>query len=83
MDLSVNKSAKEFMRAKFREWYASEVQKQFDNGVKSITPVDLRMSTMKPLGARWLHNLFNYLEDQDSIVTNGFKHAGIVDCLSL
>ena len=28
MDLSVNKAAKEFMRSRFSEWYATEVQKQ-------------------------------------------------------
>ena len=54
MDLSVNKSVKEFMRNKFQEWYASEVQKQLDQGVEEYTPVDLRVSIMKPLGACWL-----------------------------
>ena len=46
MDLSVNKPA---MQEKFREWYSVKVQKQFDN---TVTPVDLRMSVMKPLGAK-------------------------------
>ena len=50
MDLSVNKSVKEFMRNKFQQWYASEVEKQLDQGVEH-GPVDLRMSVMKPLGA--------------------------------
>ena len=47
MDLSVNKPAKEFMRRKFQEWYAIEVQKQLDQGATDVTPVDLRMSIMK------------------------------------
>ena len=29
MDLSINQAAKEFMHSRFREWYATELQKQF------------------------------------------------------
>ena len=50
MDIGVNKSAKEFMRNKFSQWYASEVEKQLEHGGE-ITPVDLKMSIMKQLGA--------------------------------
>ena len=77
MDLSMNKPAKEFMRRKFQEWYAIEVQKQLDQGATDITPVDLRMSIMKPLGAKWLVSLYDYFKTNDSIVLNGFKAAGI------
>ena len=51
MDLSVNKSAKDFMSAKFSEWDASEVQKQLDSS-QELTAVHLHLSIMKPLGAR-------------------------------
>ena len=37
MDLSLNKAAKDFMRQKFREWYATEVQKQLDDGATLIS----------------------------------------------
>ena len=77
IDLSVNKPAKEFMRRKFQEWYTIEVQKQLDQGATDITPVDLRMSIMKPLGAKWLVSLYDYFKTNDSIVLNGFKAAGI------
>lgn len=40
------------MRSQFREWYTTEVQKHLDDGAEQITPVNLKMSTMKPLGAR-------------------------------
>ena len=62
MDVSVNKSVKEFMQTKFREWYLTQVQHQLDEGAK-ISPVDLKMSTMKPLGARWLVSLYDYLKE--------------------
>lgn len=71
MDLSVNRAAKEFMRKRFSEWYADKVQKQLDTGVPAN--VDLKMSTMKPLGARWLISLFDYLKNNNSIIKNGFK----------
>ena len=77
MDLSINKEAKDFMRNKFREWYATQDQDQLQEG-EDITPVDLRMSIMKPLGARWLISLFDYLKGQPSIIENGFKAAGML-----
>ena len=83
MDLSVNKAAKEFMRSKFQQWYADEVQKQLDKGAEEHTPVDLKMSIMKPLGARWLVSLHDYLQENDSIMKNGFKAAGVVNFCSM
>ena len=77
MDLSVNKAAKDFQHKKFREWYTTEVQKQLDDGATHISPVDLRMSVMKPLGSRWLVSLYDYIRDHKAIVLNGFKAAGI------
>ena len=72
MDLSVNKSVKDFMRAKFSEWYAPEVQKQLDSS-QELTPVHLRLSIMKPLGARCLLSLYDFLKSIKSIIVNGFK----------
>ena len=54
-----------------------------DQGVQELTPTDLRMSIMKPLGACWLVSLHDYLKDHSSIISNGFKAAGIVDFLSV
>ena len=74
MDLSINESVKEFMRSKFRDWYSAQVQHQLDKG-EEISPVGIKLSTMKPLGARWLVSLYDYIS---SIVENGFKAAGIL-----
>ena len=78
VDLSVNKSVKEFMRSKFKEWYAAQVLKQLDEGADNIAPVDLKLSTLKLLGAQWLISMYDYLKEHDSIVINGFKAAGIL-----
>ena len=74
MDLSINESVKELMRSKFRDSYSAQVQRQLDKG-EEISPVGIKLSTMKPLGARWLVSLYDYIS---SIVQNGFKTAGIL-----
>ena len=71
MSTCINKAAKDFMRSKFREWYATQVQQQLHEG-EDIAPVDLRMSIMKPLGAHWLVSLYDYLKEHPSIIQNGF-----------
>ena len=49
-----------------------------DEGASQISPVDLRMSIMKPLGARWLVSLYDYIKEHNSLILNGFKAAGIL-----
>jgi len=44
-------------------------------------PVDLRISVMKPLGAKWLVDLYDYLKDKPEIIKNGFKEAGLLECV--
>ena len=63
LDLSVNKAAKEFLR------------KQFN--VKPMQSIDLRLSVVKPLGARWMISLYDYFKAKPEIIKNGFKEAGI------
>ena len=81
LDLSLNKAAKDFLRRKFREWYAKQVCVQLD-GAQNI-PVDLRLSILKPLGAEWIESLYKYIQDNPSIVKNGFKAAGILEATSV
>ena len=76
LDLSVNKPAKDFMRSKFQDWYGKMICQQLENNTDD--PIDLRLSIMKPLSARWIIELFAYLSANPSI---GFKAAGIIDCL--
>ena len=79
LDLSVNKTAKDFLRKCFQKWYALQVCSQLE-GKTSKEPVDLRLSVMKPLGAKWLVELNDYMKGKPDIIKNGFKEAGILNC---
>lgn len=81
LDLSINKAAKEFLRNQFQQWYASQVCLQLE-GKAEMEPIDLRMSIIKPLGAKWLVSLYDYLKSKPSMIINGFIEAGIIDCVT-
>ena len=78
LDVSVNKAAKEFLRSQFQEWYSEQICQQLQRGETALQPVDLRMSVVKPLGAKWLMNLYDYMKQKPDIIRNGFRHAGII-----
>lgn len=80
LDLSVNKSAKDFMKSKFQEWYSSVIEKQLQDDIEE--EVDMRLSVMKPLSAKWTIELYDYFLSRPDIIINGFRAAGIVDILS-
>ena len=50
LDLSVNKSAKDFLRGKFQHWYSDKIFDQYEDG-STLQPVTFPMHVMKPLGA--------------------------------
>ena len=77
LDLSVNKAAKEFLRRKFHEWYAKQVCLQLEQNAKHSS-VDLRLSIVKPLGAQWMVELYDYLKGKPDIIRYGFKEAGLL-----
>ena len=61
--VSVNKSAKCYLREKFSSWYAEEVKQQIDAGKQAAeVQVDMRLSVMKEMSAKWLEGLYDHLE---------------------
>ena len=66
----------------FQDWYAKELQSQLHDQSAEAVPIDLKMGVMKPLSAKWIASLFSYFKSKPSIIRNGFKEAGIVNCLS-
>ncbi len=59
LDLSVNKPAKEQMRRKFQDWYGEIICKQLEDKVEEL--VDMRLSIVKPLSAKWIIDTCDYL----------------------
>ncbi len=82
LDLSVNKPAKNFLQNKFQEWYSKQVASKLSDDKQEIEPVDLRLSVVKPLGAKWMIELFDHFKQHPEIIRNGFSAAGIKECLN-
>ena len=53
LDLSVNRSAKAFLKREFQNWYAEELSKKVNDAIDDdeIEPVDLSSARMKCVGA--------------------------------
>ena len=45
--------------------------------------IDLQLIVMKPLGVKWVIELYNYLKGKPDIIMNGFREAGILDCVKV
>ena len=81
LDVSVNRAAKQFLRKKFENWYADNIVAQKDSS-KVLEPVDMRLAIVKPIAAKWMISLYDYLVAHPDIIRNGFKHVGITDFLA-
>lgn len=66
MDLSVNKSAKEFLRLQLQNWYSKKISERIPvaTSPSGITPVNLKLSVMKPVEAKWMMKLFDYFKSR-------------------
>ena len=78
LDLSVNKPAKDYLRKQFHTLYAAKVKDQLESGKNpDEVRVDVKMTVIKEVGARWLVSLYDYLLNNPDICSNGFAKAGI------
>ena len=71
LDLTVNAKFKFIMKELFIEWYAAKVDGNPD------TVVDLALSVVKPLHAKWLINAMSQLTERRSLIQSGFTKAGL------
>ena len=83
LDLNVNSHAKTFLKEKFQQWCAQQVQKELDSG-RIIYQVDIetRLSIMKPTHARWIIRLYDKFRNSDEMVINAFQMASITEALT-
>ena len=61
LDLSVNKPCKDFMRKKFIEWYSTKFCEALEQTNNPRPKIDLRLSTLKPIGAEWMKLFVDYM----------------------
>ena len=80
LDLSVNKPIKDNLKTKFQLWYAGNITQQL-KAKSTIEPADLRLSIMKPLGAKWLIETVEEMKQRKDVIINGFCNAGIMDAV--
>ena len=78
MDVSVNKSAKSFLKKQFAERYSEQLLQQIQNqnavpvSDVILEPVDLSLARMKHISTNWLVEMWEYIVDNPQFVVNGF-----------
>ena len=83
LDLTVNKSGKDFLRKEAQSWYSQEIVKQMEAGKRSDQiKVDDRVSVVKPLHAKWIVKHYDYARTKPQLVINVWKESGIIDHLA-
>ena len=63
LDVSVNKPIKEYLRGQFQLWYSDQVCAQLGKK-QPASSVSLQMSVVKPLGAKWLIGVHEYIKSK-------------------
>ena len=60
LDVTVNGYAKRFLKNKFNNWYANQISKQLDVGIRlDEIVIKLQLSLLKPLHAAWIVDFYN------------------------
>ena len=74
MDITFSKPAKNFTKQKYIIWYTEQVTKQLNEG-KDPADVEfsLNLSQVKPLYAKWIFEMYKYLQGCIDLIINGFK----------
>ena len=82
LDISLNKAVKDILRREFQVWYSEKLSIQLDDELEG-DPIDVSLTSaaMKTEGAKWLVRMFEYVQQNPSLVVNGFTHAGIPQAL--
>ena len=83
LDISVNKSAKCFIAEKYQDWYAKKVLQQLSRGVATHNvKVDVKLSIMKPLHAKWITEMYHHLKRSKQIEISDFRNVHITETVT-
>ena len=81
--ISVNKSAKCITADKCQDWDTEKALQQLNRGVAAHdVRVDLKLSIMKPLHAKWIIEMYHHLKLSKQIVISGFRKTHIMEVVS-
>ena len=80
MDLSVNKQAKDFLKQRFEEWYAKQLDGK-DPETTTLEPTPLGLPVLKELGAKWMVGMLNIFAQNPQIIVNRFVRVEITGAL--
>ena len=79
LDLRVNKVFKDILKKQLEDWYADQVTKFLKKNKKlDKFEIDLRLSVIKPIHARWLVKTLIQLLDRTDLIESAFEAASIV-----
>ena len=69
LDITVNKPVKSFIKDKYNMWYTEQVAKQLNEGkAPADVEVSLNLSEIKPLHAKWIYEMYEYLRGRSDLV---------------
>ena len=84
LDLTVNGATKAFLERKYTEWYSKKISKALVDGIAlDDIEIELKLSVLKPLQAKLIFELYNYLtsEKGHEMTGNSWKSAGITETI--
>ena len=81
---SILNRAKRFLNEKYEAWYSVEITKRLNEGsdVYAID-IDLNLSVMKPIHARWLISFYDHMQNQVNLIKQSFYVADIYDAITM
>ena len=83
LDISGNGHFKDSLTDSFTNWYSDQVASSLASGHSvTDTKVDLRLSTLKPLHAKWLLSAVDSLSNMTDVLLRGWEKAGITDAVT-
>ena len=57
-----------YTAGRYQDWYAEKVLEQLNSGIQAHDiAVDIRLSTIKPLLARWISDMYKHLKESKGL----------------
>ena len=85
LDLTVNGSAKAYMKQQFSQWYSQQIWKELEAGIElDDIGIKLTLTVLKPLHAKWIADLYDYLTSEKGaeIISNGWHASTISEAIT-